>query len=1127
MDSYVGMTPTVVIGLGGTGKEIMIKIRRMIVESYGSLEALPIVAFLHVDTEQNAKVSEPQVVLKQNIALSSREQVWAKVEDAKAILNKLSAYDYLEEWFPPQLKGTDSILAGAGQIRALGKLAFTLNFQNIKTAFNNAKAQIVGHEKFMLDRWNVQLDKGVNIFVVCSLSGGTGSGMLLDMAYNLRDWLPPSDLPQTSAYLVLPGAFSGLGDRVVANAYAALMELNHFSQGDTRFEAQYGSSSSDRISTQSGQDVPFNFCYLVGNSNDKVTFANLGAVFEMVAQNIFLDFSSGFSQYKKLVRDNLRKQWASPDPLGYPQNFITFGLSSIQFPVERVLNACALRLASQLINWWANPTPAPTSMQDLIRTEILPSLNLAESSEQHQLLDSIALGDNNKPYSKEVADWVAYLRKRRNDLNIPYENLQRFISVEQEKYDPHFNDSNTDPKRWSDYYQKMWDNLNVLMVQKRQELRQTVYKIIEDRFRGPKFARQFLEVLIDVFADFRSQFDQSRQKDWIPRERSAANALQTLLVQIDTHAKQFLLINRKSLIEEDFRGIMNALESLYVSKVEVKARTLGVQLLDGLKEEIDLLLIDLTVFEKNLDNLQKGFADREQSYVGETGTLTVNGILLYNRKDIDQIYSKTIQDKQEIIYQSISQAVLTDLNLRLFDLFTFDTLRLKDVTIRILDRTLDQFVGSPHLQISTARKFLEQYPTLEQQEAQIKTTFEKSESFLRFSQEQARLGWEDKAEKRQTLIGIQGGTKPTDPAVEAILPMIRKSGTVTDKDIRPLNDPHHIYFIQEKGAFPLRLIEGMERMRTLYRAVIQTDPNPLHTHQEDRQFRDIMPPTQAEVAVKQNIYMARALGLITAVNNNLTGFAEIRFSYLERATGLERLQVLGSDWEEVENFFLSDQNRRINDLLIASLQQIGNQPTKKPEKQALYQQLMDYLKQIETQLPGGKDNPEYGNWESAIADYVKTYGLFVGVTSNPEPQTSTPSPSPNTPNTPTSPPVPATVNNSAAEDSNLQKFRKLVETCYRKGQPSPTELDLLEKLRLKYNVSEADAQALIAQFTPKTTPEENIYEYALMYRAFLDNDREVDLEEQAQLLELQEELGLSDEEVTTIQANVREELGLT
>lgn len=1119
MPDYIGMTPTVVIGLGGTGKEILIKVRRMIVESYGALDALPIVSFLHIDTEQNAKVSESQIVLKQDISLRPAEQVWAKVEDAKAILNQLSAYEYLAEWFPGQLKGTDSILAGAGQIRALGKFAFTMNYQAIKTSFNNAKARIVGHEKLMLDRWEVQLDKGINIFIVCSLSGGTGSGLVLDMAYNLRDWIPASELPQSSAYLVLPGAFAGLGDRVMANAYAALMELNHYSRSNTRFETQYSPSSGDRISSQSSQDVPFNFCYLVGNSNDKVTFPSLGSVLEMVAQNIFLDFSSGFSQYKKLVRDNIRKHWASPDPLGYPQNFISFGLSSIQFPVERVLNACALRLAGQLTTWWSNPTPTPTAMRDVIKTEILPSLRLAESDNEHQLLDSISLGDNMKPYTKEVADWVASLRKRRNDLNIPYENLQRFVSLEQEKYNSHFNDSATNPKQWSDYFQKMWDNLNQLMPQKRRELRQTVYKIIEDRFRGPKFARQFLEVLLEVFTEYRSQFDQARQKDWLPRESSAANALQVLLKQIDDHAKQFLLLNRKSAIEEDFKGIMQALESLYVSKVEVKARTLGVPLLDELKAETERLLVDLTALERNLTTLQSQFLDREQTYVRETGALTVNGILLYDSKDIDQVYHKTLEDKQETICQAISQQVLDELGVKLFDLYTFDNLRIKHLFERILNRTLDEFVGSTQLQISTARKFLEQYPTVEQQEAQIKTTFDKSEPFLRFSKEQAAQGWENKAEKRQTLVGLQGGNKPTDPAVSALLPMIRKTSTLTDKDIRPLGDPHHIYFVQEVGAFPLRLIEGMERMRTIYRSVSQVDKNPLHTYQDSRQFQDHMPATLIEVQAKQNLILAQALRLVTQVENTVTGYPEVRLSYQDKLTGLEKTQVLGIDWQEAEEYLISDQNRKVREVLEDALQTIGQKPISKSEKRELYQKLMAYLKQRETTLSGGKDNPDYRKQEAAIEEYVRTYGLFVG-------------PLPiETPSTPTqSARVPinsaATPAESVALDSNLEKFTKLVETCYRRGNPSATELQLLERFRQKYAISQEVADQLIAKFSSAPDQQEAIYEFGLMYRAFLENDGDIDLEERSQLLELQEELGLTNKQISTIETNIHEELGL-
>ncbi|MEH2235403.1 tubulin-like doman-containing protein [Nostoc sp.] len=64
-------------------------------ESYGSLDALPIVSFLYIDTEQNAKASEAQTVLKQNIFLRPSEQVWAKVEIALAMLNQLGASRFL------------------------------------------------------------------------------------------------------------------------------------------------------------------------------------------------------------------------------------------------------------------------------------------------------------------------------------------------------------------------------------------------------------------------------------------------------------------------------------------------------------------------------------------------------------------------------------------------------------------------------------------------------------------------------------------------------------------------------------------------------------------------------------------------------------------------------------------------------------------------------------------------------------------------------------------------------------------------------------------------------------------------------------------------------------------------
>jgi len=65
---------------------------------------------------------------------------------------------------------------------------------------------------------------------------------------------------------------------------------------------------------------------------------------------------------------------------------------------------------------------------------------------------------------------------------------------------------------------------------------------------------------------------------------------------------------------------------------------------------------------------------------------------------------------------------------------------------------------------------------------------------------------------------------------------------------------------------------------------------------------------------------------------------------------------------------------------------------------------------------------------------------------------------------------------------------------------------------------------IAAQYQPQDTLEQAAAEFALMFRAFLDNDGEIDLEEQAQLLDLQEELGLTNDQVAIIEENVRSEL---
>ena len=54
---YQGINRTICIGLGGTGRDVLMRVRRLIVDRYKDLGNLPVVSFLHIDTDKEATQS--------------------------------------------------------------------------------------------------------------------------------------------------------------------------------------------------------------------------------------------------------------------------------------------------------------------------------------------------------------------------------------------------------------------------------------------------------------------------------------------------------------------------------------------------------------------------------------------------------------------------------------------------------------------------------------------------------------------------------------------------------------------------------------------------------------------------------------------------------------------------------------------------------------------------------------------------------------------------------------------------------------------------------------------------------------------------------------------------------------
>ncbi len=184
------MVPTVLVGVGGTGHEVLSRVRRLVEETYGSLANFPLISFLVIDTDKEYKVSSSVAA---GSAFKDHEKYWASVSgrQVRDMMSNMQNYPWIERWFPTELeRNISAIEAGAGQIRGCGRFAFFCNYHGIQKAFERSCDRIKGHENYMLDRYGIKVvTSGINVFVIGSLSGGTGSGMLIDIGYCINHWL--------------------------------------------------------------------------------------------------------------------------------------------------------------------------------------------------------------------------------------------------------------------------------------------------------------------------------------------------------------------------------------------------------------------------------------------------------------------------------------------------------------------------------------------------------------------------------------------------------------------------------------------------------------------------------------------------------------------------------------------------------------------------------------------------------------------------------------------------------------------------------------------------------------------------------------------------------------------------
>lgn len=368
MADHMRVFKTLVIGLGSTGTEILEGLADRIDWEVGGLARAPWVEFLAVETDvaKPNRFNGTDDFKTLGVPATAWRDMLTRPElyDASIALNTWADLETLGQ-LPAQ-----SIDAGAGHIRMVGRLAllYPPNYNEIKNAISQRVARLrnltEAQAKAALNANNAGLEAnvqfavnaasgqtGVRVIVVGTLCGGTCSGTASDVGILLRTILDEEE--KTLGMFTLPHPDLGIAQFPDAeiwktNAYHALSELNqyHLHTDKERYASIKFPDKPEGARVLPDDAMPYDLVYLLRPSSTERT--DLARLSNAIADRMFLNV---------FVPET--------DPMAYMVNagpvtvqqgrafaFSTFGLSTIEYPMRRILEALKYRTLVHATDRW-------------------------------------------------------------------------------------------------------------------------------------------------------------------------------------------------------------------------------------------------------------------------------------------------------------------------------------------------------------------------------------------------------------------------------------------------------------------------------------------------------------------------------------------------------------------------------------------------------------------------------------------------------------------------------------------------------------------------------------------------------------------------------------------------------
>ncbi|MCS6886261.1 MAG: tubulin-like doman-containing protein [Acidobacteriota bacterium] len=1026
--TQVKVTPTLIIGLGGTGGEILLRIRKRFFEKYGQLDNFPIVSYLWIDTDLTEKDVGARLFSEQ-VKFSQSEKIMATIADTTRITGDLNQYPHIKRWFYEGLNKLGTMTEGAGQIRAYSRLGFFEHYYEIRQAIQRAAERIrnVENMKLMLDRHGIEVEGSnkFNVYIVCSIAGGTGSGMFLDTAFLVKD-LFLGQAVTSIGFLVFPRLFGSDVPRIFANGYAALKELEYYSY-EHHFEVEW----PDRVQ-RSIPPPAFNYCYLIDNMNiaGKTIDSNSKAVlFNMLADNIFKDFSQGeFAGYKRGVRVNLDQflvdeyafRHISED--GRPvidQKFIcrysSLGLAAVSIPIDRIQKACAYKLAVDVVDRWGNLAAegfnAGTLTQYVVEN-FLPEAGLLEgttrrqgaSEQRHDILRPLLDDgtDQGRSIDSLISRWAAeVVRQAQDGVHLQKkQSLKQFLAaaLDTELIKLEAENKSPDPQQWGDYARAVHFNKERLIINGKQALERETAKVINRARQSVGYAIDLLKqtafVLTDKAYDYRPKFLADAEELARRTERSN-KAINSLLAEIAAHERRSNWDGRKSIIlRYDLHRFEKLAEEHLKNLLHRRVRLAAVGVCDALVTFIgsaeqlsngqvrsDGLIGKLYTLGRDLLSLKKSLSAKLDYFV-EQPTQELS-LLLYSREDIEKRYYPKYLGESTAAAKRIAEVgeqILQALNITVMDipkLVAAEGLEAVDTKIVELTRTVFVDLGRD-FDVVTA--LWEKYQKAEDREARLRLVYDNSRFWLYGGSQQRgfRLG----NERSRMLIGLPERSDPVSVAElkRLLVDKIPSPGDPTPS-LFAIPDSSEIVFYSEVGGIPINFADAVAEMRLHYINLYLNEE--LHIDRFETRFADITVLDDRGRKILEEAHECFLTGVMLGPIQAVADNRRVLYQYTETVGLNEQRRILGIEQKALLEL---QRDGRVRQKLLEEARRYREKVKRDPEQLLRYYALLSwYYREVypeqHTVGPDGASYVEQSAMCKAVSHEIATVEKFIATTS--------------------------------------------------------------------------------------------------------------------------------------------------